>query len=131
MYKASPLRRQLSRQPFDGLGQIAKNQTTVIYSISAHANSGITAAVLYPQCQSLDHRLRCGRQQAIVRKRLIMSPLVLAPLVLLQLEALEHFLLLELVLLLQLLLVQLRRIRLRHSQCCCRMSCSRFQRQPT
>jgi hypothetical protein len=59
-----------------------------------------------------------------------MSPLVLAPLVLLQLEALEHFQPVpELVLLLQEQRVLLRRIRLRHNQCCCRKSCSRFQRQ--
>ena len=56
-----------------------------------------------------------------------MSLPVLAPLELLQLEALEHFQL-ELVLVQQEPPVLLRRIRLRHNQCCCRKSCSRFQR---
>jgi hypothetical protein len=52
-----------------------------------------------------------------------MSQPVQEPLELLQLEALEHF-----QLVLQEPLVLLRRIRLRHNQCCCRKSCSRFQR---
>jgi hypothetical protein len=59
-----------------------------------------------------------------------MSPLVLAALVLLLLEALVRFQ--PVPVLVPLLLEQrvlLRRIRLRHSQCCCRMSCSRFQRR--
>ena len=53
----------------------------------------------------------------------------LVPLEQLQLEVLERFLLLELEPLVQLLLEQLRHNRLRRSQCCCHMSCSRFQQR--
>ena len=55
--------------------------------------------------------------------------LVLVQLEQLQLEVLERFLLLELEPLVQQLLVQLRHNRLRRSQCCCHMSCSRFQQR--
>ena len=55
--------------------------------------------------------------------------LVLVQLEQLQLEVLERFLLLELEPLVQLLLEQLRHNRLLRSQCCCHMSCSRFQQR--
>lgn len=65
---------------------------------------------------------------AIKQLELVLEQL-LVPLEQLQLEVLERFLLLELEPLVQLLLVQLRHNRLRRSQCCCHMSCSRFQQR--